>query len=78
MSIQQWAINTGVKGIIKDAESAGRVAEAVHIANSAISGFFPGDEKTIKQMLVQFCIFPFCRLLLKDDPDGYQKAKESL
>lgn len=74
MSIQQWAINTGVKGIIKDAEPAGRVAEAVNIAESAIKGFFPGDEKAIKQMLVQYCIVPFCRLLLKDDPDGTKKA----
>lgn len=78
MSIQQWAISAGVKGVIRDAEKDGRVKEAVTLADSAIKGFFPGAEKDIKQMLVQYCIFPFCKLLLKEDPEGYAKAKAGL
>lgn len=78
MSIQQWAITAGTKGIIKDAEKDGRVNEAVTLVETAIKGFFPGTEKEIKQMIVQFCIFPFCKLLLKGDPDGYAKAKAGL
>ena len=78
MSIQDWAISAATKGMIRDAEKDGRVQEAVVIAESTIKGFFPGDSKAIKQMLVQYIIFPFCRLLLKDDPDGYAKAKTGL
>lgn len=78
MSIQQWAINAGVKGIIKDAEKDGRITEAVTLADSAIKGFFPGEEKTIKQHLVQYVIFPFCKLLLKEDAAGYAQAKTAL
>ena len=78
MSLQDWVVSAGAKGLIRDAEKDGRVQEAVTIAESTIKGFFPGDNKVISQMLVQYCLFPFCRLLLKNDPDGYQKAKESL
>jgi hypothetical protein len=78
VSIQQWAINAGAKGIIKDAEKDGRIAEAVTLADATIKGFFPGDEKSIKQQLVQYVIFPFCKLFLKDDPEGYAKAKAGL
>lgn len=78
MSFQDWAISAASKGMIHDAEKDGRVQEAVNIASSAIKGLFPADEKMIKQMLVQFCVFPFCRLLLKGDPDGYTEAKKGL
>ena len=78
MSIQQWAITAGAKGVIRDAEKDGRVQEAITLADSTIKGFFPDDPKGIKQMLVQYLIFPFCKLLLKDDPDGYAKAKAGL
>jgi hypothetical protein len=78
MSIQQWAITAGAKGVIKDAEKDGRIDEAITLADSAIKGFFPDDPKGIKQMLVQHVIFPFCRKWLKDDPEGYAKAKAAL
>lgn len=78
MSIQQWAITAGTKGIIKDAEKDGRITEAVKVADSLITGFFPGSEKDIKQMLVQYVIFPFCKFWLKGDPDGYARAKAGL
>lgn len=78
MSIQQWIINTGTKGVMKDAEKDGRIAEAVTVANATIKGFFPGEEKTIKQNLVQYIIFPFCKILLKEDPAGYAQAKTAL
>lgn len=78
MSIQQWAITAGAKGIIKDAEKDGRVAEAVKLAESTIKGFFPDDPKGISQMLVQYCIFPFCKQLLKDNPSGLAQAKTVL
>lgn len=78
MSIQQWAITAGAKGVIRDAEKDGRIAEAVILAESAVKGFFPDDPKGIKQMLVQYVIFPFCKLLLKEDPDGYAKAKTGM
>lgn len=78
MSIQQWALTSGVKGVIKDAEKDGRIKEFVLLTDSAIRGFFPDDPKGIKQMLVQYVIFPFCKQLLEDNPDGYVKAKASL
>jgi hypothetical protein len=78
MSIQDWAIAAASKGIIRDAEKDGRIAEAVVIADATVKGFFPSDARTIKQLLVQFVIFPFCRLLLKDDVNGYEEAKKGL
>ena len=78
MSIQQWAVTAGVKGIIRDAEKDGRIKEAVTMAESTLRGFFPDDPKGVSQMLVQYFIFPFCKELLKNDPDGYQRAKSSL
>lgn len=78
MSLQQWAIEAGVKGAIKAAETDGKVAELVALVDKTIKGFFPGDVKTIKFMLVQHVIFPFAKLFLKDDPDGYAKAKATL
>lgn len=64
--------------MIRDADKDGRIKEAVTVADSMIRGFFPGDEKAIKQMLVQFVIFPFCKQWLGSDVDGYTKAKTSL
>ena len=78
MSLQDWAISAASKGMIKDAEKDGRVQEAVVVVESAIKGFYPGDFKVIRQMLVQYILFPFCRLLLKDDPNGYAEAKKGL
>lgn len=78
MSIQQWAINSGAKGVIKDAEKDGRIKEFVVIADSAIKGIFPGADKEMKQLIVQHIIFPFCKAWLKEDPDGFQKAKSIL
>lgn len=74
MSIQQWALEVGVKGIIKSAEPDGRVSEFVKIADSLVSGAFPGGEKDIKQMIVQYVIIPFCKQWLKDDIEGLKKA----
>lgn len=78
MSIQQWAITAGAKGVIRDAEKDGRVKEAVTLAESTLRGFFPDDPGGVRQMLVQYVIFPFCKLWMKDDPDGYAKAKAGL
>ena len=77
-SIQDWVISSASKGMIKDCEKDGRISEAVIIVDSAIKGFFPSDYKVIKQMIVQYVIFPFCRLLLKDDPNGLTEAKKTL
>lgn len=78
MSLQDWAIAAASKGMLKDAEKDGRVGEAVTIVASAVKGFYPSDDKTIKQMLVQYVLFPFCRILLKDDKEGYERAKAGL
>ena len=78
MSIQDWAIAASAKGLIRDCEKDGRIAEAVVIVESAIKGIFPGDLKTVKQMLVQYVIFPFCKQLMKGDDAGYQEAKKVL
>lgn len=78
MSLQDWVISASAKGMIKDCEKDGRVAEAVVIVDSTIKGLFPGEAKAIKQMLVQYVLFPFCRQLLKEDVDGYAKAKTGL
>ena len=74
MSITDWAISAATKGIIKDAEKDGRIAEFVKIADSLVAGAFPGGEKDIKQMIVQHVIIPFCKQWLKNDPEGLKKA----
>ena len=78
MSIQQWAIEAGVKGAIKDAEKDGKVVELVNLADKAIKSFTPTAAKEVKFLLVNHIIFPFAKLFLKDDPDGYAKAKAGL
>ncbi len=76
--VPQWALVAGVKGIIHDAEKDGKVEGLVKTTNEAITAFFPGQEKSIKFMLVDHIIFPFVKLFLKDDPDGLAKAKARL
>lgn len=78
MSLAQWGITAGTKGIIRDAEKDGRIKEAVEVAESLTKGFFPDDPRGIKRMFVQFVIFPFCKLWMKDDPSGYEEAKKGL
>ena len=78
MSLQDWVVSAGAKGMIRDAEKDGRIQEAVVIAESTVKSFFPTEAKAVRQMLVQFVIFPFCKLWMKDDPDGYAKAKAGL
>lgn len=78
MSLQDWAVSAAAKGMIRDAEKDGRVQEAVVIAESTIKSFFPNDVKVIRKMIVQYVIFPFCKLWMKDDPSGFQEAKTGL
>lgn len=78
MSIQDWAVSAAAKGMIRDAEKDGRIAEAVTVAESTLKSFFPTEVKSIKQMLVQYVIFPFCKTWMKDDQEGYKKAMEAL
>jgi hypothetical protein len=78
MSITQWALTAGAKGVIRDAEKDGRIKEACSIADGFLKGFFPDDPKGVKQMLVQYVIFPFCKFWMKDDPDGFAKAKAGM
>lgn len=78
MSLQQWAITAGVKGAIRDAEKDGKVAELAATADKLVRAFCPDDPRGVKFMLVQNVIFPFVKLFLKDDPDGYAKAKAGL
>ncbi len=76
MSLQQWAITAGVKGAIRDAEKDGKVAELAATADKIVRAFCPDDARGVKVMLVQYVIFPFAKLFLKDDPSGFERAKK--
>lgn len=78
MSIPQWALVAGVKGIINDAEKDGKVAGAAKSTNELLTAFFPGEEKAIKFGLVKSVIIPFVKYLLKDDAEGYAQIKQTL
>lgn len=78
MSLAQWGLVSGVKGILNDAEKDGKVNGLVEETNRILTEFFPGDEKVIKQMLVCKVIIPYIKLMLKDDKEGYEAAKVKL
>ncbi len=78
MSLFQWGLESGIKGILDDANRDGKVSSLVESAENLISGFFPGSTKTVKQKLIKGVIFPFAKMLLKDDPAGYEDAKTVL
>lgn len=78
MSLQNWAVGAAAKGMIKDAVKDGRVKELSDVIDGFVKGFFPGQEKEIKQLLVEHLVFPICKELLKDDDAGLAKAKASL
>lgn len=78
MSVPQWALEAGIKGIITDAEKDGKVQSTVDAFNLVLTGWAPGAAKDIRQKIVQNFIFPFCKLLLKEDASGYEEAKKGL
>lgn len=77
-SLAQWGITAGAKGLLKDAEKDGKVAELVKMVGDFIQSFFPDDPKGIKRMFVKYVVVPFVKLLLKDDLDGYNDAKSTM
>ena len=73
MSIPQWALVSGIKGIIADAPKDGKIDGLVEATDNLLESFFPGDEREISIMLVEKCILPFCRKLIEHDPEAVKR-----
>lgn len=71
-------IVNAARGILEDAEKDGKVQALAEATDKFITEFFPRDPKGVKQRIVQHVLFPLAKLLMKDDPDGYAKAKTRL
>lgn len=69
-------IANGVRGVIEDAEKDGKVKELVEVVEKTIAGFIPRDPAGVKARLVKHIIFPFAKLLLRDDPASLEEAKK--
>lgn len=72
----QWIVTAASRGIMKDAEKDGRIAEFVVMAEAGVKSIWPDKPKEVRQMIVQYVIFPFVRLWMKDDPNGLIQAKK--
>lgn len=78
MSIVQWGVTAGTKALLRDGEKDGKVQSIAQIVDSTINSFFPDDPKGIKLMFVKHLLIPISKILLKDNPKGYEEAKSSL
>lgn len=65
MSIPQWALESGVLGIIKDAEKEGKVESLALSIEQIVRGFFPGKSEQVMKNLVEQVLFPLGNRLLK-------------
>ena len=76
MGLKQWAITTASCSLMKSAEPDGKIAEAVELVNKWVTQTFPDNPSAIKYALVTYVVLPFAKILLKDDPSGFEKAKQ--
>jgi len=74
MSLWQWGLTAGTKGILADAEKDGKVQGLVDIANIFVKGNWPDDPEGVKEMLVTYVVFPFVKRFLT--PEQLGRAKQ--
>lgn len=63
MSIMQWAVTKGTIGLMRDAESDGKIAGLAEMVDKFVVTFFPDNPVGVKNALVEHVLLPLAKIL---------------
>lgn len=78
MSLVQWGLTAGTKGVLNDAVKDGKVAALADTYQKLIVATYPDDPKGVTFMLINCLVIPIIKIMMKEDADGYAKIKASM